>query len=297
LCETRQVLLLLHKYIYFIYTIHVSKKIIPRDELQKLYWDERKSSIEIAKIYHCHSMTVRNRIHEFGIVKRSPSDARIRYEKYDFSGSNTDKAYMLGFRLGDLSAYQTSTRSDVIVVRCHTTQMVQVRLMENLFSKYGKTTVSEGIYGYNVNCFLNTTFRFLLPKHRKVPMYAKKSTETIWAFIAGYVDAEGHLAVDQEKARFKIDSYDLFVLKWINTIFEKSDIRGKFRRIALKGQPQSVFGIYHKDLWRLEINDSKSLYRFIHLIGLYLQHEKRRADMDICLKNIQTRNKKGTIEL
>lgn len=271
------------------------KVIIPREELQRLYWDERKSSIEIAQLFRCHSMTIRNRIAEMDIPKRSPSDARMRYEKHDFPGNSIEKAYLLGFRLGDLSVYQTNSRSELIVVRCHTTQIVQVNLIKRLFSKYGHVAVSESRYGYNVNCYVNVTFNFLLPKNGLVPQGVLRSESSTWAFIAGYVDAEGYFGINQGKARFKMDAYDVHILEWIMKIFQQSLLPAKLRRIALQGQPQYRIGIFHKDLWRLEINQASSISRFISLVGRYIQHEKRKADMMICFNNIQHRQEKGTI--
>lgn len=279
----------------FDYTIFVRKITIPREELHQLYWNERKSSLEIAQLFHCHSMTIRNRIRELGIPKRTPSDARMRYEKHDFSDNSIDKAYLLGFRLGDLSVYQTNPRSNLIVVRCHTTQMAQVTLMKRLFSSYGHVTVSDGRHGYNVNCYVNTTFRFLLPKHTQVPQDVELLKASTWAFIAGYVDAEGYFGINQAKARFKMDSYDVHILEWMMKIFWLSSIHAKFRRIALQGQSQYRVGTFHKDLWRLEINEASSISRFIALVGRYIRHEKRKADMMMCLYNVQGRQKEGTI--
>lgn len=240
-------------------------------------------------------MTIRNRIREFGIAKRSPSDARMRYEKHDFSDNSIEKAYLLGFRLGDLSVYQTNPHSDLIVVRCHTTQMAQVTLIKRLFSSYGHVTVSEGIHGYNANCFVNTTFRFLLPKHKQIPHDVEQSKASTWAFIAGYIDAEGYFGINQGKARFKMDSYDVHILEWMMMVFQQSSLPAKFRRVALQGQSQYRVGIFHKDLWRLEINEASSIFRFIALVGRYIRHEKRKVDMMMCLYNIQGRKKKGTI--
>lgn len=270
--------------------VNVSKKV-----LQRLYWDERKSSIEIAKLYKCHSMTIRNRIRELGITKRTPSDARMHYEKHDFSENSIERAYLLGFRLGDLSAYQTSVDSELIVVRCHTTQLAQVTLMQSLFSSYGRVTVSKGIHGYNVNCFLNATFDFMLPKHEVVPEIVNKQQSSIWAFIAGYIDAEGSFGINQGKARFKIDSYDVHVLEWMVNVFCESLLVVKFRQIAVQGQPQYRAGIFHKDLWRLEINEGSSIFRFINMVSIYIRHEKRKTDMIICLNNVKERQSKGTI--
>lgn len=274
----------------------MSKKIfIPRELLVRLYWQDHKSSIRIARIFHCHPMTIRNRIHELGIVKRSPSDARMRYGKQNFSGNSLEKAYLLGFRLGDLNSYRTNVNSDLIIVRCHTTQNVQVKLIKQLFLSYGQVTVSKSVYGYNINCYLNKTFRFLLPKHKKVPLYIRSNEARSWAFIAGYVDAEGYFGLNQLKARFKIDSYDIQILDWMRKILQELSVRIIFRQIAKRGQPQYRTGIFHKDLWRFEINEARSILRFIHTIGPYMRHEKRKADMIICQHNIKDRFNKGTV--
>lgn len=274
----------------------MSKKIIiSKQKLYRLYWQEHKSSIEIAKIYSCHSMTIRNRIRELDIPKRSASDARMRYPKQDFSGNILEKAYVLGFRLGDLNVYQTSSRSDLIIVRCHTSQSVQVDLMKVLFSTYGRITVSDSIYGYNINCYLNKTFAFLLPKHRKIPKWITEVEGAPWSFIAGYVDAEGYFGLNQFKARFKIDSYDIYILQGIVYILQKWSIDVKFRQIATQGQPQYSAGIFHKDLWRLDINEARSLLSFIQRVSPYIKHKKRKTDMIKCQNNIQDRIKRGTI--
>lgn len=262
-----------------------------------MYWDEHKSSIEIGKFFHCHPMTIRNRIRELGIVKKSASIARVKYQSSNFTGNAAQKAYLIGFRLGDLSVNKTSNRSDVIIVRCHTTQMIQVNLIKQLFTSYGHVTVSNGKYGHNVNCYVNGTFDFLLPKKDFVPKEIEQTDACIWSFIAGYVDAEGSFGINQGRARFKIDSYDMQILAWIQSKFEQFSIRGKFRLIAKENQPQYHIGIFHKDLWRLEINEAQSLYRFICLIKLYLQHKKRKADINMCLDNLMKRQENGSITL
>jgi intein-encoded DNA endonuclease-like protein len=274
----------------------VSKKIvIPKEALYRLYWLEHKSSIEIGKIYSCHPMTIRNRIKEFGIQKRTPSDARMRYSKQDFSGNIVEKAYMLGFRLGDLNVYQTGRNSDLIVARCHTTQHVQVELMNDLFSSYGKMSISSSLHGFNINCYLNKTFAFLLPKHRKIPQWILNQEAEAWSFVAGYVDAEGYFALNQSRGRFKIDSYDVFILQGIISLLKKQSIRFKFRQIATRGQAQYSAGIFHRDLWRLDINEARSLLNFIYKVGFYIKHKKRKTDMIKCQNNIEDRIKRGSV--
>jgi intein-encoded DNA endonuclease-like protein len=113
--------------------------------------------------------------------------------------------------------------------------------------------------------------------------------------MAGYVDAEGSFGLNQLKARFKIDSYDVEILGWMRGVLQKSSLHIIFRQIAKKGQPQYRIGIFHKDLWRFEINEARSIFRFIHMVSPYMRHEKRKADMIRCQHNIEERLYKRTI--
>lgn len=268
----------------------MSKKIkIPEERLRSLYLDKHTSPKKIAKIYNCSSTTVLARMRDFNIPFRSNSEARMRYRKFDFSGDLVEKAYVTGFRLGDLNVYQTNIKSDLVVVRCHTTQVVQVELMKDLFSKYGRINISRSKYGMHINCYLNTTFKFLLPKYKRVPSWIKNSKETILAFIAGYTDAEGNFILNQNRARFKIDSYDLRILNWIKNALQPQGIRVKFRCIAKKGDLQSERLKYNSDLWRININDALSLRIFIKNMKPFIKHKTRLKHMIICEENINQR--------
>ncbi len=271
------------------------KVAIPKDELHKLYWEEKLSPIKIAVLYKCNPVTVRTRIREHGLATRSKSMAQMRYEKYDFSGDEIEKAYLIGFRLGDLNVYQTSERSELIVVRCNTTQQAQVKLITDLFSSYGKVTLSRGSYSTNINCFLNTSFSFLLPKSTEIPEWLGLNKLTSAAFTAGYIDAEGNFILNQGKARLKIDSYDKEVLHWISNWLNKQGINVKIRRIAKLGDIQKGSMLFNKDLWRLNINDAPSLLRFISIVKPFIKHETRLKHIMICEDNIKQRTLKRTI--
>lgn len=269
---------------------------IPKDILQRLYWEEYQSPSKIAKIYNCDSMTIRTRMRELGILFRSPSGARMRYRKFDFSGNLIEKAYLIGFRLGDLNVYRTGEDSELVVARCNTTQMVQVNLIDELFSKYGRITISKGKYSINVNCYLNKTFDFLLPKHKDVPIWIRDNNKASWAFIAGYTDAEGNFILNQTRARFKIDSYDVEILAWITMWLREQNVNVKFRRIYKKGDLRSDKLYYNNDLWRVNINEASSLLRFIEFIKPFMRHKTRLYDLQVCKKNIERRVKNGTVK-
>lgn len=269
---------------------------IPRDILQRLYWEEYKSPPKIAKLFNCDPITVRTRMRELGILFRSSSGARMRYRKFDFSGDLIEKAYLIGFRLGDLNVYQTRESSELIIARCNTTQIVQVNLMKNLFAKYGRITISKGKYSTNVNCYLNKTFDFLLPKHEEVPLWIRDDVKASWAFIAGYTDAEGNFILNQTRARFKIDSYDIGILRWITMWLREQNINVKFRLIYKKRdlRPDGLY--YNSDLWRVNINEASSLLRFIRFLAPFIRHKTRYYGMQVCKKNIERRVKNGTIK-
>lgn len=269
---------------------------IQREELEKLYWNQQMSTFKIGKLYYCSHSTIRNRILELGIPIKSSSIARMRYRKSDFSGDLVEKAYMIGFRLGDLNVYQVNIHSELIVARCNTTHKVQIDLIRDLFSKYGKVTISPGAYSTNINCYLNKTFDFLIPKYNQIPNWLVQSKLTAIAFIAGYTDAEGNFILNQTRARFKIDSYDLEILTWISDWLQKQGVRVKFRCISKKGDLRTNGTRFNNDLWRINVNEAFSLLRFIRYIKPFTKHKTRLRDMIICERNIKKRIKNRSIK-
>lgn len=264
---------------------------IRKKELLRLYWDKGKSINKIARLYNCDSKTIWNRMKEFKISPRPPSESRMRYKKKDFSGDLIEKAYLLGFRMGDLNVYQTTPQSKLIVARCNTTQRVQIDLLKKIFSKYGKMTVSNGKDSFNINCFLNDTFDFLIPNDKKVPNWINKQIYLSAAFIAGYVDAEGSFGLGQSRARFKLDSYDFDIQEWIFNKLLDLDINAKFRLIARKGTTRPNGKKFNHDLWRLEVNEGSAILSYVNLIKPFIKHKTRYNDMTICLINVQNRIK------
>lgn len=262
---------------------------IPRQVLKHLYWKEHQSPIKIAKLYSCTPVTVRTRMRELGIQKRTFSDARMQHRKFDFSGDKVEMAYLIGFRLGDLNVYRTSENSELIVARCNTTHIVQVELITKLFSQYGKVTISKGKISINIHCLLNKTFEFLLPKNTNIPFWIDDNINMSLAFIAGYTDAEGSFFLNQTRARFAISSYDYFILQWIAQWLQLKNIKVTLRCIAQKGTFRYDGRIFNKDLWRLNINEAFSLLQFIESIKPFIKHKIRFQDMLQCEQNIERR--------
>lgn len=263
---------------------------LDKGTLHRLYLSENLSPAKIGAIFGCSFKTVRNRLEEFEIPFKDPALARLRSKRRGFDGSKETRAYMVGFRLGDLNVYRPSERSLTVVVRGHTTQDDQVSIMKGLFSDFGRVTVSLNKGHYHVNCFLDNSFLFLLPKNLSAWEWIKKSdTAVAAAFIAGYVDAEANFILNQGRARFKIDSYDDEILEWMSEWLTSHGIENSYRIIYQIGDTWKGKSPINKNLWRLNINEMESLLKFIDIMVPLLRHKKRIRDMLVCKSNIESR--------
>lgn len=270
-----------------------NKILLSPDDLRKLYWGKNMATRKVASILGCTDGTVISRMRELGMPRRDKTSMRVKYPKYPFRGSLAERAYMIGFRLGDLNVYKPSPASKILVVRCHTTSVNQVDLIRQTFKKYGGVRVTHRGISFTVNCFVDDSFNFLQSK--KLPQKLIVGQNSSVAFIAGYTDAEGSFGLNQGKGRFTIASYDYEILKFISKLLKNQQIAFKFQRIARKGHVRSQGGHWNNDLWRININIAVALEKFIGWLKPFLRHRKRIADAQIVLNNIYERRSKGTI--
>lgn len=271
------------------------KKNIPVEELSNLYIHKKWSQQKIADKYSCSVTTIHNRLREGGIPFRSKSAAQNKYPKFDFNGTDVEKAYILGFRYGDLNVYQPTGASETIVVRSHSTHEVQCTLFRSLFDKYGHITRSQKENRIQLTCYLNNSFSFLLTKFpENIQKWIRLREDVGWAFAAGYIDAEGTFGLNQKKGRFKVDSYDYKILEAIHNLLIKWGVNSKFYKIANKGDNDYGW-VWKEDLWRISVNEANSLETLISYLLPYVRHEKRKNDANMVLQNIRTRRLNGTI--
>lgn len=268
---------------------------ISDNEIKNLYLKKGLTTIEIGKKLNCSDVTIVNRLKKLGIKRNPYIRRKFRYDKFPFNGSIVEKSYLFGLRVGDLNVYKPCVNSRIIVARCHTTLPEQLNLIRKLFSKFGQVTISTSKhYSYHINCYLDQSFYFLIDKN-KIPKWIINNEIASWAFIAGYTDAEGSFGLNQGRGRFKIDSYDYFVLNWMRKFLTNHEIAVKFRQISKKGEPNGD-GVWNNNLWRLDINIADSIKKFIVFLNPYLLHEKRIKDAKIVLNNVNQRLKNGTIK-
>ncbi len=271
------------------------------DEIVRLYTTLQFSLRKIAQQFNVDEETIRSRLKARGIVLRDKSAANVIYPRCDFSSDPLEKAYLQGFRLGDLNVRMNSDGPGcaTIVISTSTTRAEQINLFCELFSHYGHVNISPPNQRdcRSVECRLNPSFDFLLPKQDGIPEWILRflqngDTQPFIAFLAGYIDAEGCFSVKTSGcAEFRLRSYNEITLRQAHATL--NDWLGiSCPPVYLekpKGAPTSYGGVYHDDCWHLGIHRKVSLYRLCELLDPYLRHAKRRADMYAVWTNVTAR--------
>lgn len=236
------------------------KVIISKKTLENHYHKEKLSLREIGDLYNLVPAAVLRKMRKFNIPLRTSWEANIIYPKKPFAGSLQEKAYLIGFRLGDLGVTQKSKRTNSIIVKSNTTKIEQVTLMKNLFSQYSHVWISgpnaKGVFYFTT--LLHPSFDFLVPKNDCIPDCIKNDIKPSLAFIAGYTDAEGSIGIYDGRAKFRIGSYDIGILKQIHKSFGELGVRSTLRLEQLKGFIDKRGIIYNGNFWRVCVNEKTS---------------------------------------
>lgn len=271
------------------------KKRIKRSVIEKLYHVKKLTQEQIAKKLHKSPEHICKLMKEYGLKARRPSYYHTLYRKYDFSNDLKEKAYLIGFRTGDLGVH-LSPSGKLIIVSSTSTKKEQIRLFKNLFQKYGHIWISKPRRDRNKAFMvsLNRTFNFLLPKQDKVPAWARRDKKYFLSFLAGYTDAEGCFYISKDRvAGFRLASYDKKTLKQIHAGLLRIGIICNPPKLSIKkGFIKSDGCIYRNDLWCFTINKKSSLFSLLQLLEPKLKHQKRLRDLKRAKQNIFERNQK-----
>src|SRR3989344_3697806 len=133
--------------------------------LKKLYVKERLSSWKIERKYGFSRSTIHRHLRKCNLI-RSRAEAHRRYTRRNFDGDSIDKAYLIGFRIGDLRVRKVWENGETISVDCGTTKTEQISLIKSLFNGYGRIWIkrikSRTDDCYQIEVLLNESFSFLL---------------------------------------------------------------------------------------------------------------------------------------
>jgi hypothetical protein len=269
--------------------IHISKQ-----KLENLYLKNKFSIWKIEKITKIPRGTIHRKLKEFDIKTRNRADSHITHFRKDFSGDLIEKAYLIGFRLGDLGVRKVYPNSKTICVASGSTIKEQIDLINNLFKKYGKIWIKKTKNNkINIQVFLNCSFDFLLPK--EIPSWIEKDNLLFFAFIAGFTDAEGCIGISNGRAYYSLGNYNnnfLFkIFKSLNKFGINCNSPTSDNR---KGKKNSQGYKYNQNYWTLRINRKDELLRLLENISPCLKHKKKIKSLNIAVENIRyRRNKNG----
>jgi transposase-like protein len=257
-------------------------------ELRRLYVDEGLSLSAIAGRYGCALTTIWRRLQAAGVQCRE-GGSEPKYARTDFSGDLAEKAYLVGFRLGDLNV---EVEASTIVVKCTSTRSEQIVLFRQLFEAYGHVYTDEATIArrkrqsIGMIARLNRSFDFLLPKQDAVPEWILASDEAFFAFFAGYVDAEGYFRAyyvqkqPKPQGRLEVRSYDVGLLSQLQGgLSDRGIACPPVRLRVLAGYTNRAGVRSNRDLWGLGIHRKESLRRLFVKIEPYMKHARRRRDM------------------
>ena len=265
-------------------TRRLEKIEISKDELIYLYTKKRLPLSKIAKKFNCSISTIFKNMKQYNIKLRNTSEACTKYPKKDFSGDLEEKAYLVGFRIGDLHAKKIGS---IIIFKTNTTKIEQVELIENLFKKYGHFYTKNHNGVFYTQCQMNNSFSFLIPKEKYIYNWILNNEKCFFSFLAGYTDAEGNIGIYNNMAKFRLRSYDKKILYQIHDKLNLLGIKTNFgleSRMGTRNQNQDCWGVY--------TGNKSYLLRIFDSLEPYLKHKKRRNDMDLARLNIIERNMK-----
>lgn len=272
--------------------------VISGEVLKSLYEVQRFSQTEIAKQFTCSRGAIEKLMAKYRVRPRNLSESQMIYLKSDFSKNMIEKAYLIGFRLGDLYIAPAKLQ---IHMSCSSSRYNQIILIRHLFKKYSKIIVTrrrilKGKRIWEIRCLLNKSFQFLIPKNDNIEPWILGNKKLFIAFLAGYTDAEGHIFTRLYRnsktlySGFEVQSYDKNILlqSW-KKLNELGIICRKPKINKLKGYTQKNGLVNRKDLWRLGIYNKKDLYLFLTTIEPYIQHRKRKKDLLKAKKHLTAR--------
>ena len=256
---------------------------IPKEILEKLYIENGKNAYQISKKLKCGSTTVYRKLDEYKIKRRDNSVCHLRYKKNSFSGDKKEMSYLIGFRLGDLHVRKAvnSPGCKTVRVESHTTKEVQIKLVKFLFEKYSHVHCSKiSNKTLRALCFLDKSFYFLLPKKDRIENWIKLDNDIFFSFLAGYVDAEGHIGLHSKNknGRLKILTQDKGIIFSVQRKLVKIGIKCPKPRLAvIKGytSPSYPNKPMNKDVWEINVNGENVKILLRHILP-YLKHEERK---------------------
>ena len=264
----------------FVWYNALMQGVLTRKLLEELYIKQRLSTWAIEKKLGVSRSHVFSLLKRYQIPTRTISESHIKYRRSDFSGDLPEKAYLTAFAIGDLRVRShNGKRSTTISIGCGSTKSAQIKLIEQLFSKYGR--VWKGTPGnrkeVNIEAFVNKSFSFLLPSVRRYK-WCEKSKIHFLSFLAGFTDAEGSFFITNGQARVAWGNYNQQILAFIKKGLLRYSIKSSnLRHDGLKGYVGRDGYARKKNYWHLTVTRKDDVAKFLREIEPFLRHGDKKA--------------------
>lgn len=269
--------------------IEYGKKLLTPMLLKRMYWQEGKSLRIIAREFNTSCSVIWRLMNKHNISRRSRSQANTLHPKSPFKGGATEKAYLLGLRVGDIYAKQDYAHIDVNLT---TTHPAMLRLFVKLFSKHGKVSMyphksGSGIYEFAIYTTLDQSFSFLVQKLKSLPEWVTKSDEAFFSFLAGYADAEGSWIIRPRRGNvgfsFVLSTYDYEILSQINSKLRLLGFRSHLYLAAEAGKIMN-YGRCARTLYAIVICARRDVIRLACILSQFSRHDEKLEKMRLMIE-------------
>jgi hypothetical protein len=262
------------------------RKTITPEMLRHLYVEKRMSLTKLARYIGVRFNRAKKLILGAGITPRTRSETSLKYPRKPFSGDEIEKAYLLGFRTGDLTVTKDC---ESVRAGMGTTHPAQIKLFLDLFEKYGHCLAYPHksnlfVYGWALICYLDWSFNFLLASKDSIRL--PSNPKLFLAFLAGYADAEGYWKICKHKVwiefRFEIETQDRAILKQIFACLRDCGYHPRFYVVKRKGKRCGKL-ILRKPMYRLSLARRDEVIELARTLLPFTKHEEKRRKMQLVL--------------
>jgi len=236
------------------------------------------------------SVTVFEHLKKRGVQLRDKVDAQIeavtKHSRNPFSRDADERAYLVGFRVGDLDVVR---HGRAVRVRTGTTHPKMAELFQQLFGRYGyvhayaKRAKWTG-YEWNLEADLDGTFEFLLLGKSGVPPEFAAKPHLFYSFLAGLFDAEGSIYPHRKKwgTSFEIQISNVN-FQLLTSIFRCMQRMNYDPKLEFRNQEPERLGYRRSGtIWRIRLWRHKEVARL--LMELPLKHGERTAKKELALR-------------
>lgn len=258
--------------------------------LRELYLNNKLNTTQIAKMFNCSEEAIRKKLIKSEISRRSNSESKTKYQKNDFSGNLTEKAYIIGLRVGDLYVFKNHA---LVRVKLTTTHKFMIELFKTVFERYGHVVenprVNKGLNESMVEVDLNKSFEFLLKRYKKIPHWILKNKNYFYAFLGGYADADGSWIITSNgrkgvDLRFSLQTEDKLILQQIKNKLRNLKFSVNFYPKMRSGTKLN-YGVLKNDVYSLSVDQKKDVVKLIKTLRKYVRHTEKIIKTDFILNN------------